>query len=179
MQEVNSLINEIQLGTTLNECIHQNRRSDFGLMLAMLTEDAREFSEFNLPEETTAEKSIDEVRLRHLLAVPAKNKLALADLAEIDQFNEARLIANEQILDIHLKEALSPKALTFKDDVNFIPSDVLNNTSLHSQKRHQLADDKTTKKMSFNAQAWLKNIEQSIVVSQVDVTNLNRVHSTA
>jgi hypothetical protein len=44
------LLHELQLGEQLNECVHQSRRSDFSLMLAMLCDDVREQSQFILPK---------------------------------------------------------------------------------------------------------------------------------
>ncbi|MGJ8692580.1 MAG: VC2046/SO_2500 family protein [Thalassotalea sp.] len=162
------LINEIELGTALNQCVQQERRSDFSLMLAMLTEDAREFSEFNLPEQADVEKRQDEEQLRRLFNLPKPQPLALAQLDDIDSFNQAHLV--NDMNEIHFRNSLKPKALAFRDDVKHISSNILSNTSLHTQKRYHSENKVTTAKLAFNTNEWLNTIEQSIVNQQVAVT---------
>ncbi|MCT7656622.1 hypothetical protein MBH78_22305 [Oceanimonas sp. NS1] len=45
----NLLINDSQLGDSLNQAVHQGRREDFGLLLAMLSEDARDLPRIDQP----------------------------------------------------------------------------------------------------------------------------------
>jgi len=55
------LLHELQLGEQLNESVHQARRADFSLMLAMLCDDVREQSQFILPksEINSADQAVD------------------------------------------------------------------------------------------------------------------------
>ncbi|WMC11321.1 VC2046/SO_2500 family protein [Oceanimonas pelagia] len=45
----NLLINDSQLGDSLNRAVHQGRRGDFGLLLAMLSDDARDLPRIDEP----------------------------------------------------------------------------------------------------------------------------------
>ncbi|MCC4263231.1 hypothetical protein LL240_01980 [Oceanimonas baumannii] len=51
----NLLINDSQLGDSLNQAVHQGRRGDFGLLLAMLSEDARDLPRIEEPAAGSAE----------------------------------------------------------------------------------------------------------------------------
>ena len=158
------LINEIQLGSNLNECIHSNRRSDFGLMLAMLTDDVLEFSEFTLPKAVDNKKLMDEARLRKLFDLPPQTALALTSLEEINRYNEASLVNENNLSAVHFSDALKPKPIAFRDDKKHIEHDVLTNTSLHTQERHKVGNHNSLiDEMSFNANEWLKTVQQSIV----------------
>jgi hypothetical protein len=47
----NLLVNDSQLGDSLNQAVHQGRRGDFGLLLALLSEDARDLPRLDEPED--------------------------------------------------------------------------------------------------------------------------------
>ena len=51
MQIDGILTNEAQLGNQLAVSVDENRRSDFSLLLAMLSHDAIDFAQFHLPHE--------------------------------------------------------------------------------------------------------------------------------
>lgn len=171
MIENHLLINEIQLGNKLNECVHSNRRSDFSLMLAMLTDDAREFSEFAVPDgadTTLDEDKHNELALRRLFNLPEKAPLALNDVAELDNFNEAHLITSTHLPTMHFNNALKPKPLSFRDNVNHIEHDIVQNTSLHTQRRYESNNDTAaSKKLNFNAVEWLNVVQQSITKAPI------------
>jgi len=50
MQIDDLLITESQLNSRLNNSVHENRRGEFALLLAMLSHDALDFSQFHLPK---------------------------------------------------------------------------------------------------------------------------------
>jgi len=173
------LINEIQLGNKLNECVHSKRRSDFSLMLAMLTDDAREFSEFALPDNTLPSELSDdehnELTLRSFFKLPQKASLALNDVSELEQFNEAHLTQQSDLASIHLSNALAPKALSFRDDDKHIASDILDNTSIHTQQRYQANNEALVNKLNFNTNQWLNTIKQAslnTLLSGVDAEHI-------
>ncbi len=173
MVENHLVINEIQLGTQLNECVHSQRRSDFSLMLAMLTDDAREFSEFLLPEGKEQTNLPAENQLRKHFDLPKQAPLAIDELSEIDAFNQATLANNDNMAAIHLANVLQPKAIAFRDNAKYIEANIVNNTNLHCQKRYQRSleqnenNSPSVAKLSFNAKAWLKTVQQSIVTTQI------------
>ena len=183
------LLHELQLGEQLNESVVQARRADFSLMLAMLTEDVREQSQFLLPQ--TAEATAADVTnkaLRKQFNLPEKAALALSTSDDVNQFNQVQSIVDNDLANIHLTNAMMPKPLAFRDDKKYIESQVLLNTSLFTQLKHKQAvevdqlhsdqlhvnqaqekqlastvDKQLSQSLSFNANAWLDGIQQSLV----------------
>lgn len=167
----NALLHELQLGEQLNESVSQTRRADFTLMLAMLAEDVREQSQFLLPQ---AEKSepvdMSNTGMRQQFNLPRQAPMALKTLDDIKQFNQAQNIVDNDLANIHLANAMTPKPLAFRNDKKHIESQILQNTSLFTQLKYQQAqvvshDTKKTlsQPMKFNANAWLDNVQESLV----------------
>ena len=132
LSSTNVLLHELQLGEQLNESVEQTRRADFSLMLAMLAEDVREQSQFLLPkseEETAVELS--NLALRKQFNLPDKAKLALTTPNEVNQFNQAHTIVDNDLSNIHLTNAMMPKPLAFRDDNKHIESQVLELSLIH------------------------------------------------
>ena len=183
----NALLHELQLGEQLNESIEQTRRADFSLMLAMLAEDVREQSQFLLPktEEVTA-ANLSNVALRKQFNLPDKAALALTKPTDVKLFNQAETIADNDLTNIHLTNAMMPKPLAFRDDKKHIETQVLENTSLFTQLKHKqvakayqaqcnqipqsqsdsasiATDEPLSQSLNFDAKAWLDGIQQSLV----------------
>ncbi len=183
------LLHELQLGEQLNESVVQARRADFSLMLAMLTTDVREQSQFLIPQaEETTVADVTNIALRKQFNLPDKAVLALTSLDDVKQFNQVQSIVDKDLANIHLTNAMMPKPLAFRDDKNYIESLVLQNTSLFTQLKHTQAmevkkslsnqllvnearekqsasyvDKQLSQPLSFNANAWLDGIQQSLV----------------
>ncbi|MBL1377519.1 VC2046/SO_2500 family protein [Zobellella iuensis] len=51
----NLLVNDSQLGDSLNQAVHQGRRGDFGLLLALLSDDARDLPRLDEPKDAQGE----------------------------------------------------------------------------------------------------------------------------
>ncbi len=175
MLENNLLVHELQLGSQLSQSVHSGRRADFSLMLAMLSDDVREHSQFLLPvsEKTTPEESEEKLRKRFQLPEPAP--LAIKDPQEIKKFNQAHFILEQRLADLHLENTLKPLPLSMHDDVNYIEPEILANTSIHCQRRYQQATKKPgllAKATTFDAKAWLAGIEKTLVSAPM-VTNHN------
>ena len=187
LSSTNVLLHELQLGEQLNESVEQTRRADFSLMLAMLAEDVREQSQFLLPksQELTA-ADLSNLALRKQFNLPDKAKLALTTPNEVNQFNQAHTIVDNDLANVHLTNAMMPKPLAFRDDNKHIESQVLENTSLFTQLKHKQAaeacqahlnqlpqnqldttsietDKPLSQSLNFNAKAWLDGIQQSLV----------------
>lgn len=165
----NILINETQLGEQLNESLHSARRSDFSLMLAMLTDDVMAHGQFHQPETKKEQPLSSESLLRKSLHLPKEVPLALAPTDNLSIYNQAAQVEANQTSDIHLQNALHPVPLAFRDDVNHIPTDVLTNTSIYCQlkqsKKNKTEDKSFNQRLSFNAKAWLDGIQTSLVKS--------------
>lgn len=159
------LIHELQLGEKLNESVHDARRSDFGFLLAMLVDDVREHSQFTLPATKQKETQVTDTRLRSEFNLAAPAPIALKNLDDINLYNEAAFIENNRLSHIKLVDSLNPKAIVFRDDKNYIPSDVMNNTSLYCQTKHKQNNEKGViqKTMDFQAASWLKAVEHQVV----------------
>lgn len=166
-----ALLHELQLGEQLNECVHQARRADFSLMLAMLCEDVREQSQFVLPQVELDEKTLSTSLLRKRFDLPEQAPLALESLEQINDFNQAKDVAENNLINIHLAEAMKPKPLAFRDDNQHISSQIINNTTLVCQAKHAMrkTDAILNTRLAMNAEGWLKNIQMSLVKSNLSV----------
>lgn len=160
------LIEEAQLGTRLNQHVHHNQRSDFALLLAMLTEDVRAFSQFNLPQTPSAEKKQNDIQLRRNFFLPEKQALALKNLEDIDKYAQASLANQGLLMTLKLQDCLQVKPIAFRDDKSHVPSVVMENTSLHCQIKHNKnSTKKLPDKRKFDAVGFLENVQNSIVRS--------------
>ena len=178
-----ALLHELQLGEQLNHCVEQTRRADFSLMLAMLADDVREQSRFLLPtaQSELAEEQSDN-SLRKAFNLPEKAPLALTNLKEIDQFNQAQSILDNNLANIQLNNAMNPSPLAFRDNKKHISTAVIENTSLFTQLKYKQeksaqaaeaiqinqqsvndTDSRLNQAFNFNAKAWLDGIQQSLV----------------
>jgi len=186
LSSTNVLLHELQLGEQLNESVEQTRRADFSLMLAMLAEDVREQSQFLLPKtQEVTPADLSNVALRKQFDLPDKAALALTTPDDVNQFNQAHTIVDNDLATIHLTNAMMPKPLAFRDDKKHIESQVLENTSLFTQLKYKQAaqacqahsiqlpqdqlptsnetDKPLSQSLNFNAKAWLDGIQQSLV----------------
>jgi len=170
--ENNILVHELQLGEQLNECVHNKRRSDFSLMLAMLADDVRSHSQFLVPKTVRAESVTSDDSLRKEFNLPPIEPLALTQLENISYFNQANLIVEKRLADLHLRNAMTQTPLAFRDDTLHIAHDVIANTSLYCQQQYK--EDKSSPKeqqrLAFNAKAWLNTVQETIVKSPLFAT---------
>jgi len=158
------LVHELQLGEQLNESVHHQRRSDFSLLLAMLTDDVRAHSQFKLPLSQVDEKTTSSEQLRKYFQLPNEAPIALNDLEDIPTFNQAGMIKNQQLSQLRLTNTLNPKPIVFRDDAKHIDQQILTNTSLYCQQKYQQKSlAQTSKRSDFNANAWLAAVQQTIV----------------
>lgn len=185
----NVLLHELQLGEQLNESVVETRRADFSLMLAMLAEDVREQSQFILPKSSEpAVPDVSNAALRKEFKLPKQAPLGLSSCDEVNLFNQAQAVIDNDMATIHLTNAMMPKPLAFRDDKTHIASDILENTSIICQLRHKqeqgraaqrlakqtannnsnvqastVGDNTLNKALSFNAKAWLDSVQHSLV----------------
>ncbi len=164
-----ALLHELQLGEQLNESVHQARRADFSLMLAMLCDDVREQSQFVLPQHELDEKTISTSLLRKRFDLPEVAPLALQELEQIKEYNQAQDVVDNSLANIHLTNAIKPKPLAFRDDVKHICTDIMGNTTLVCQAKHAKHKSNTVlnKRLAMDVEGWLKNIQTSIVKSRL------------
>lgn len=166
------LLHELQLGEQLNESVHQARRADFSLMLAMLCDDVREQSQFVLPKSELNSADLLEQNnevLRQHFDLPEQAPLSLKSIEQISQYNQGQLVADNDLVSVQLSNALSPKPLAFRDDHHHIASNILGNTSLTCQEKHthQQPSAVLNKRMNMNVESWLKTVQTSLVKSSL------------
>ncbi|MCL2919306.1 VC2046/SO_2500 family protein [Shewanella litorisediminis] len=116
MQIAAGLVNESQVGDRLARAVEDGRRGDFGLILAMLSQDARDFAEFCLSPNESVEQ-----RLNKQFELPPKQPLIATPGAEdcMDNSGVFRTFGKKAF---HLTEALLPEPLVIRGDV---PADML------------------------------------------------------
>lgn len=166
-----TLLHELQFGEQLNQCVHQARRADFSLMLAMLCDDVREQSQFVLPQQQgkDAARVYNDSVLRKQFNLPAKAPLALTKVEQIKQYNQASVIAENQLATLHLSNALNPKPIAFRDNNKHINHEIMSNTTLVCQAKN--ADGKANAvlntRLGVDVEGWLQNIQTSLVKSRL------------
>lgn len=161
------LVHELQLGEQLNESVHNKRRSDFSLLLAMLTDDVRAHSQFKLPQTITLENTTSTEQLRKRFQLPNEAPIALKNFDDTQLFNQAVLIESKQLDHLRLLNALTPNPLAFRDDASFINQQVISNTSLYCQQKYKDKTlEQTQPKAEFNADAWFSGIKNSLDKSE-------------
>lgn len=168
MLETQTLTHEFQLGNSLNKSVQQTRRADFALMLAMLTDDVREHSQFLVPETELSEDEVTTELLRKEFELPKAQPLGIDSTASLDKYNQAELVNSKLQASIRLNDALTPLPIAFRDKAKHIPTVVLANTSIHCQERAL----NTTKqeKLSMNAKEWLNAVKSTLTLSEINTS---------
>lgn len=127
------LINELQLGDTLNRAIEFNRRGEFGLLLAMLSHDARDMAQFTLSQDMPLE-----AKLKLEFELPEPQPLT-ADLSSDYIVDNSRHFLADGARSFQLHQALVPEALVIRGSQNSDMSEVLGNTDLPTRLRSREA----------------------------------------
>jgi hypothetical protein len=109
MQIEYPLVNELQCGNRLNQAIEHDRRGEFGLILAMLSADARDLAQFQLDIDLTqAQKFEKYFELPQAQAV-------LADLSQaLPVIDNSGFFYEGGIRSFQLAQALTPEALVIR-----------------------------------------------------------------
>ncbi|CAM3085203.1 VC2046/SO_2500 family protein [Pseudoalteromonas distincta] len=139
MQIDDLLITESQLNSRLNNSVHENRRGEFSLLLAMLSHDALDFSQFHLPKTEIDNLVIEEEVLRKQFGAGPKQLLASDEYNMlIGQFNAA-LISQEGerngMTSIKLIQCLNPEPFAIRNDDKHIPLHIIDNCELAVRRR--------------------------------------------
>lgn len=122
MQTNRLLINEVNLGTRLNHAVSDDRRGEFALLLAMLSDDARDMAQFNLPHSLKDTES----RLHQQFELPQSQPL-LANIAEDAVTDNSAAFHQQGMSAFHLQQSLTPEALVIRGHESMAMNAVLNN----------------------------------------------------
>lgn len=129
------VVNEWQLGQALNHAVHNGARDKFNLLLSFLSEDARDFAQFEYINEQPQPEQATEAMLRHQLqlraAQPLTNQGPSAE--QLLQYNTD--LQQGKLTDIRFKQLLDNEALLSRQPVTELPDELLDNLSLIKRQR--------------------------------------------
>jgi hypothetical protein len=131
--EAGLLINEWQLGTQLNVAVTDGTRDKFNLLLSLLSDDARDFSQFELPKATQA--SLTEVELRESLSLREPQPLVNHGLTLSQAKNINESIQVKDLCSVRLQSMINNEAILSRADKSDFDTDVVDNLSFLSQTR--------------------------------------------
>ena len=154
--EAGLLRNEWQLGTQLNVAVSNGTRDKFNLLLSLLSDDARDFSQFDTPKATQA--SLSEVELRESLALGNSQPLVNEGLSlqQAKQVNEA--VHQGNLCDARLHSLLNNEALLSRTHKANFDIEVVDNLSFLAQTRLKQTEMDTEKGVSS-----LKGIDHAMM----------------
>lgn len=134
-ENLNLVINEWQLGQQLNTAVHTGTREKFNLLLSMLSDDARDFSQFSLPSATPLDTTEENQSLRDRFSLPDAQPLVNKGISpeQATLMNE-HLQANK-LSSMRLQYLLNNEAILSRSDESLIESDIKDNLSFLSQHR--------------------------------------------
>lgn len=131
------VINEWQLGQQLNTAVHSGARDKFNLLLSFLSDDARDFAQFEIKsEENLLKKTTD---LRAYFELPNSQPLVNEGPSEklLAELNDD--LQQKKLIDIRFKQLITNEAILSKQqDVEF-PEELLDNLPLLKKQRMNAA----------------------------------------
>ncbi|WP_445424706.1 MULTISPECIES: VC2046/SO_2500 family protein [unclassified Alishewanella] len=126
-----AIINEWQLGTTLNQALQQQHRADFALWLAVLSPAVQEMAAFYTPLPKSVEVN---ATLYQQLFVRQRRSFAWqeTDAAVLAQLNRS---AQTSLRQLKLQSALTPEPWVRKDDAKKLDGRLMSNLDQHAIRR--------------------------------------------
>ncbi|MDV2856387.1 VC2046/SO_2500 family protein [Oceanimonas sp. CAM02] len=129
--QANLLINDSQLGDSLNQAVHQGRRRDFGLLLAMLSEDARDLPRIDEPVTPAGEPD-----WRQYFALPEPTPPMFAEQRDQARANTLSTLAGSLQQD-SLRLLLAMRGEPLKPSRDELPAEVTSNLDPRALARMQ------------------------------------------
>ena len=165
--ESHLLINEWQLGQQLNQAVQSGKRDKFNLLISMLSEDVRDFSQFSLLK--SEEDRLSDLTLRGSLELrekqPLINKGITQDQAQ--RFNDD--IVNNRWASAKLGSLLYNEAILSRTHSPSFADEVVENLSLLTQEKleKELNKEKATllsppQGINYSLMQTLENYNQLI-----------------
>ena len=126
-----AIINEWQLGTTLNQALQQQHRADFALWLAVLSPAVQEMAAFYTPLPKGTERNST---VYQQLSVRQRRSFAwqTTDAAVLEQLNKS---AQASIRQLKLQSALTPEPWVRTDDAKKLDGRLRSNLDQHALRR--------------------------------------------
>ena len=141
-ENLNLVINEWQLGQQLNTAVHNGTREKFNLLLSMLSDDARDFSQFSVPSAAQSELTEAKQNLRDTFSLPDTQPLVNKGISPEQAGLMNHHLKTNKLSSIRLQYLLNNEALLSRNEAVLIDSDIKDNLSFLSQ--HRLAESLQT-----------------------------------
>lgn len=129
MQIAVGLVNESQVGDSLARAVEEGRRGDFGLILAMLSQDARDFAEFCIAIDDS-----DAQKLDRRFELPPRQAL-VSRPNEVDCIDNSGIFRTFGKTSFRLNQALLPEPLVIRGELATDMLIALNNCEPHVRRR--------------------------------------------
>jgi len=131
------IINEWQLGQQLNTAVHSGTREKFNLLLSFLSDDARDFAQFEIKSETDLVKK--ELELRTYFELPERQPLVNEGPSEklLTELNND--LQQKKLTDIRFKQLITNEALLSKKQNAPFPEELMGNLPLLKKQRMNAA----------------------------------------
>ncbi|BCV66500.1 queD-like protein [Shewanella carassii] len=125
-----SLINELQLGGRLNQAVESHRRGEFALLLALMSQDVRDWPQFHLHDDVEKDAV-----LRQQFDLPAPQPL-VGDLSQEPlPVDNSYYFISEGERSFQLAQALVPEPLVIRGKRDSGMQDALDNCDWHTRLR--------------------------------------------
>lgn len=140
------LINEWQLGSQLNVAIANGTRVKFNLLLSLLSGNAQDFSQFDLPKATQDSLTTQELRESFALSDPQPLVNTGISLQQSEQLSLS--IHKKNLSDVRLQYLLNNEAILSRFNKENFDADIVDNLSFLAQQRLKKAEQKNQGKES-------------------------------
>ncbi|MCL1077546.1 queD-like protein [Parashewanella spongiae] len=150
MQLERALINELDTGLSLNLATVSNRRSDFSLLLALMSQDIRDMAQFELEH---SQADAEKLKLRKKFKLPAEETL-IADLStQTLPVDHSATFQAQGVIEFRLQQNLKPEAIVSRGKYPADFTEAINNCDIHvSRKINGIDGDKKLKSVPFITQ---------------------------
>lgn len=125
MQIESLLVNELQLGGRLNAAVENQRRGEFGLLLAMLSADSSDMAQFQFDKDLTINQKLYK---QFQLQQPQKLVDDLSSTAT-EHIDNAAVFHSQGLRQFHLQQSLYPEAMVIRGKHDDAMTQALSNSS--------------------------------------------------
>ncbi|WP_299008389.1 VC2046/SO_2500 family protein [uncultured Shewanella sp.] len=131
MQNTISLVNELSLGSRLNQAVEANRRGEFGLLLALISDEQQNMPQFQIKPSSTDQDDRAQFNL-------PPEQLLVADLNIAESIvNNSHAFHVSGTTGFRLQDGLMQEALVIRKGQGAALESVIKNCDYHTQLRTQ------------------------------------------
>ncbi|MBM7074055.1 queD-like protein [Shewanella sp. 202IG2-18] len=155
MQIERVLKNELDIGLSLNKAAETNRRGDFALILALLSQDVRDMAQFEL---------INGIDLRVHFELHHEARLEENLSTESGSKEHSEVFHTQGHIEFRLRESLNPEPLVFRGEVPSPIQRVLENCDLLTINRYKNIEEVKPKNMKL---AFIDQLQQQRTMAKL------------